>query len=112
MIKLHNWREYTTFAVILVGAVGFMWGAMIYPHTLNWQAAEPVSATVESLMSNSTVIGAPQIRAVVRLEDGRTSLVDIPIKDDIRAGTDIRLSVYENADNPKQKKYSYLGIEP
>ena len=110
MIRLQSWREYVTFTVIIAGAVGLIWGGMIYPYTLDWQAADPVRAEVDSLMSNTNVIGGAQIRAVVKLDSGRKVIVDIPTHIDIRAGSDLILAVSVNADNPKQVKYSFEAL--
>lgn len=93
--------------VILFGAALFMWVAMIRPHSFAWEAAGQTSGTVKSLMSNSTVIGSPQIRAVVTLEGGQQILLDVPTQSNVRAGDTISVFILADAEKPSRKRYRY-----
>ena len=107
---LQGLKEHLTALVILAGSVGFMWTVMIYPNTLDWQPSEDQRGTIETLLSNSNIIGPAQITAVVKFEDGRTALVAVPVQSDLRAGTNITVSVLENADNQNQKRYQFKSV--
>lgn len=102
-----KFREIATVAVILAGAVTVIWAFMIRPYTYDWQPAGDVTGTVKTLMSNSNVIGGAYINAVITLEGGQQTIVRIPMEGNIRAGREIVLSVQQDADNPKRKKYVF-----
>lgn len=93
--------------LILMIASLLMWAVMIRPHSYAWEAAGETSGTVKSLMSNATVIGPPQIRAVVTLEDGQQILLDVPTQSNVRAGDSINVYVQADADKPSRRRYSY-----
>jgi len=99
-------------AVILTGASLVMWAIFIRPHSYSWQAAGQTQATVKTLMSNSKVIGQPVINAVVTLENGRQTIVAVPIKSDIRKGDDIILLVQEDAEKPSRRRYEFFKEMP
>lgn len=63
-------------------------------------------------MSNSKVIGKPVINAVVILDNGRQTVVAVPLNSDIRNGDEIILLVQEDADKPSRKRYAYSSEAP
>ena len=99
-------------ALILTGAGLVMWTIFIRPHSYDWQSAGQTQGNVKTLMSNSKVIGHPVINAVVTLENGRQTIVAVPIKSDIRKGDDILLLVQEDADRPSRKRYEFYREMP
>lgn len=98
--------------VILAGAALVMWAFFIQPHSYSWRAAGQVNGTVKTLMSNSKVMGRPIINAVVTLENGRQTIVAVPLKSDIRKGDRIVLMVQEDADKPTRRRYAHLNEAP
>lgn len=98
--------------LILSGAALVMWTIFIKPHSYEWQAAGEVQGTVKTLMSNSKVIGQPVINAVVTLENGRQTIIAVPLKSDVRQGDDIILLVQEDAKKPNRKRYEFLKETP
>ncbi len=98
--------------VILAGAALVMWAFFIRPHSYSWRAAGQANGTVKTLMSNSKVMGQPIINAVVTLENGRQTIVAVPLKSDIRKGDRIVLMVQEDADKPTRRRYAYLNEAP
>jgi len=94
--------------IILSGAAIVMWAIFIRPHSYSWQAAGQAQGTVKTLMSNSKVIGQPVINAVVTLENGRQTIVAVPLKSDIRKGDKITLLVQEDADKPSRRRYEFF----
>ncbi len=107
--RLNGFREWATLGIILLGSAFFMWGTMIHPYSKDWQLSEPSTGTIETLMSNSNVFGPAQINAIVVTESGRKTIIAVPVDADIRSGSQVRLDVMVNADNPKQKQYRYAG---
>ncbi len=95
--------------IILCGAMIFMWAVMIRPHSFNWEAAGQTTASVKSLMSNSTVIGQPQIKAVVILDSGQQILVTVPTQSNVRAGDEINLDVQADTEKLSRKRYVFAG---
>lgn len=95
--------------VILIGAIAVMWALMIYPHSGEWEAAGETQGTVKTLMSNSKVLGAPQINAVVTFDNGRETVIAIPLRSDVRAGDRMTLAVDADAKKPSRKRYRYLS---
>lgn len=100
-------KEWMMGAVILIGAMFVMWFFMIRPHMFDWQDAGETRGEIKSLMSNQTVIGSPSIKAVVILSSGGQTIVDVPIKSDVRAGSQIILSVQVDAGNKTRKRYKF-----
>lgn len=98
--------------IILSGAALVMWAIFIRPHSYSWQAAGQVEGKVKTLMSNSKVIGQPVINAVVTLENGRQTIVAVPLKSDIRKGDDIITLVQEDADKPSRRRYEFFKEAP
>ena len=94
--------------VILSGAVLVMWAVFIRPHSYSWQAAGQTQGSVKTLMSNSKVIGKPVINAVVTLENGRQTIVAVPLKSDIRKGDDVLLLVQEDENKPSRRRYEFF----
>lgn len=94
-------------AIILFGAVAVIWIFMIRPYTYDWQAARQTTGTVKTLMSNSNVIGGAYINALITLEGGASTIVRVPLDEDIRAGYNVVLNVLEDADNPARRSYEY-----
>ena len=64
------------------------------------------------LMSNSKVIGKPVINAVVTLENGRQTVVAVPLKSDVRKGDNVVLLVQQDADNNARKRYEFFKEAP
>lgn len=83
---------------------------MIRPYTFDWQPAGQTQATVKTLMSNSNVIGAAYINAVVVLEDERQVIVRVPLDADIRAGRTVSLSVEADAGNDARRRYAFRSV--
>ncbi len=106
---LTSFKESLTFVTILSLASVFMWSVFIYPNTLDWQVSDNTIGEVETLISNTQIMGPATVQAVVKLSDGQTAIVPVPIEADIRAGSRVELSVLVNADNEKQKRYRYAG---
>lgn len=106
-IMLLSKSEIIKAGFILLAAAVVMWAIMIRPHSFAWQAAGQTTASVKSLMSNSTVIGSPQIRAVVTLDSGQNVLIDVPIDSNVRAGDLVNLVVQVDADKQSRKRYLY-----
>ena len=98
--------------VILSGAALVMWAVFIRPHSYSWQAAGQTQGTVKTLMSNSKVIGKPVINAVVTLENGRQTIVAVPLKSDIRKGDDVLLLVQEDENKPSRRRYEFFKEAP
>jgi len=98
--------------VILSGAALVMWAIFIRPHSYSWQPAGQIQGTVKTLMSNSKVIGQPVINAVVSLDNGRQTIVAVPLKSDIRKGDDIILLVQEDADKLTRRRYEFFKEAP
>jgi len=94
--------------VILAGASFAMWLIFIKPHSYDWQAAGQTQGTVKTLMSNSKVIGKPVINAVVTLENGRQTIIAVPLKSDVRKGDNVVLLVEQDAANSSRKRYNYF----
>ena len=107
---LQGIKEHLVAGVILSASFAFMWMVMIYPNTLDWQPAPDQTGTIESLMSNSNIMGPAQINAVVKLQDGRQTIVQVPVQSDVRAGMEIKLDVLENADKPTQKRFRFKSV--
>ena len=89
-----------------------MWTVFIRPHSYSWQAAGQIRGTVKTLMSNSKVIGQPVINAVVTLENGRQTIVAVPLKSDIRKGDDVLLLVQEDENKPSRRRYEFFKEMP
>ena len=98
--------------MILAGASFVMWLIFIKPNTYDWQAAGQTQGTVKTLMSNSKVIGKPVINAVVTLENGRQTVVAVPLKSDVRKGDKVVLLVQQDADNNARKRYEFFKEAP
>ena len=98
--------------VILSGAALVMWAVFIRPHSYSWQAAGQTQGSVKTLMSNSKVIGKPVINAVVTLENGRQTIVAVPLKSDIRKGDDVLLLVQEDENKPCRRRYEFFKEAP
>jgi len=94
--------------IILSGAALVMWAIFIRPHSYSWQAAGQTQGTVKTLMSNSKVIGQPVINAVVTLDNGRQTIVAVPLKSDVRRGDEVILAVQQDADKPSRKRYQFI----
>jgi hypothetical protein len=74
-----------------------MWAFMIRPDSYDWQPSGETTGEVKTLMSNSNVIGAAQINAIIILSDGRQTIVQVPLRSDVRAGNSIILNVQTDA---------------
>jgi len=98
--------------LIMSGAALVMWVFFIRPHSYEWQSAGQAKGTVKTLMSNSKVIGRPVINAVITLENGRQTIVAVPLKSDVRKGDDIILLVQEDTKKPDRRRYKFLKEIP
>jgi len=98
--------------LILSAAALVMWNIYIKPHSYDWQSAGQTQATVKTLMSNSKVIGKPVINAVVTIENGRQTIVAVPLNSDVRQGDTIVLLVQEDADKPSRRRYEFFKEAP
>jgi len=94
--------------VILSGAAFVMWMFFIKPYSYDWQAAGQIQGQVKTLMSNSKVIGQPVINDVVTLENGRQTVVAVPLKSDVRQGDTVILRVQEDANKTSRKRYQFF----
>ena len=100
-------RDILTTAVILAGSVFVIWALMIRPYQGDWGDGGEVTARVKTLMSNSNVIGGAYINAVVILETGAQTIVQVPLKSNIRADSVVVLSVHVDTEKPHRKRYSF-----
>lgn len=98
--------------LILSGTAIVMWVFMIRPHSYDWQSAGQTQGTIKTLMSNSKVIGKPVINAVVTLDNGRQTIVAVPLKSDVRQGDAIILLVQEDAEKPSRRRYEFFKEAP
>ena len=96
-------------AIITLGLV-VVWFFMIRPHTFEWTEGGEASGTIKTLMSNSNVIGSPMIKAVVTLESGQQTIINVPLKSDVRSGDTIILRVQVDDNNPNRKRYFYARL--
>jgi hypothetical protein len=87
-----------------------IWFLMIRPHSFDWQPTGEVTAEIKTLMSNSTVIGAPEIKAVVVLESGKQTIISVPIRSNIRAGDPVILREQTDQNNDKRKRYYFARL--
>ena len=104
---MSTFKEELTAVTIICGALFLMWAFMMRPYTFEWTPAGETTGTIKTLMSNSNVIGVAYIQAVVTLDNGRQTIIRVPLDEDIRAGSSIVLSVDTDANNEQRKRYSY-----
>lgn len=102
-----SFSDYIKAGLILAGAAAIIWVFMIRPYSYDWQPAGETRGEIKTLMSNSNVIGAASINAVITLEDQKQTIVKVPLRANIRAGSSVILAVQVDADNPKRKRYQY-----
>lgn len=95
--------------LILSAASVFMWAFMIYPSSFEWEEAGETQGTVRTLMSNSKVLGQPQINAIVDFEDGGMTVVAVPIKSDVRSGDQVLLKIQQDKDNTDRLRYQFIA---
>lgn len=103
-----SFSDYVKVGAILSLAVGLMWAFLIRPYSYDWQPSGEINGQVKTLMSNSKVISAPTINAIVTLEGGGQVVVPVPLQSDIRAGSHVVLGIQTDADNPKRKRYELV----
>jgi len=104
-------RDMITAGIILTVSVGLIWLLMIRPHTFDWQDNGHASGTIKTLMSNSKIMGAAEIKAVVVLESGKQRIIAVPLESNVRAGTAIIMSVQADSANAKRKRYTFKSIQ-
>ncbi len=99
--------EWFKAGLILTASVAVMWALMVQPHSYTWQAQGETTGEVRTLLSNSNVLGSPQIKAVIDLSDGRNTIITVPMRSDVRAGDRIELTTFTATENPKKTRYQY-----
>lgn len=95
--------------LILSAASVFMWAFMIYPNSFEWEEAGQAEGTVRTLMSNSKVLGQPQINAIIDFDDGQMTVVAVPIKSDVRSGDRVLLKIQQDVENSDRRRYQFLA---
>lgn len=102
-----NVREIIAALAILTVSTLVIWVLMIRPYSGDWVKGAEVGATVKTLMSNSNIIGGAYINAVVVMENGQQTIVEVPLKSNIRAVDDLILSVFYDQQNEKRRRYQF-----
>ena len=104
-------RDYAKGGAILVAASAVMWTFMIRPYSFDWRPTGEALGEVKTLMSNSNVIGAAHINAIITLDGGQQTVVQVPLRSNVRAGSAVVLEVQTDADNLNRKRYQYKRLE-
>lgn len=94
----------------LLGAIAVIWVLMIKPNNYNWVDGGQTTATVETILANKKVVGPTYIKALVKLESGQQTVVNLPANPNIKTGSELRLSVKQDAEQSQVKSYSFVGV--
>jgi len=75
-----SFRDFSVISGLLLSAVAFTWVTMVKPNNYEWVEAGKTTGIVETVLPDQNLIGGRTIKAVIRLEDGSSAVVKLPMR--------------------------------
>jgi len=100
-------KEIFVGSVIFVVAMTLMYGAMVKPYNYDWEAAGYQTATIETIFPYQNVLGPKTMKALIKVDDGRSATVTLPMLAYLDEGVTITVSVSQAKEDPTRRVYTY-----